>query len=84
MCESEQPNVIVCLLFYRDSTVCPDRHRFNSQLDQSELPASGLIEVSMLGHLSVLLAFHSKLVQYPVKTLSRQMYACPRQINMHV
>ncbi|XP_047451385.1 putative ATP-dependent RNA helicase TDRD12 isoform X2 [Mugil cephalus] len=28
----------------RDSAVCPDRHRFNSQLDQSELPASGVIE----------------------------------------
>uniref|UniRef100_A0A3B4WLS7 RNA helicase n=1 Tax=Seriola lalandi dorsalis TaxID=1841481 RepID=A0A3B4WLS7_SERLL len=29
----------------RDSSACPDRHRFNSQLDQSELPASGVIEV---------------------------------------
>ncbi|XP_042352829.1 putative ATP-dependent RNA helicase TDRD12 [Plectropomus leopardus] len=29
----------------RDSGVCPDRHRFVSQLDHSELPASGVIEV---------------------------------------
>lgn len=32
--------------FCRDSAVCPDRHSFISQVDQSELPASGLIEVS--------------------------------------
>ncbi|KAM4573429.1 putative ATP-dependent RNA helicase TDRD12 [Odontesthes bonariensis] len=31
--------------FCRDSGACPDRHRFNSQLDQSVLPASGIIEV---------------------------------------
>ncbi|KAM9753696.1 putative ATP-dependent RNA helicase TDRD12 [Menidia menidia] len=31
--------------FCRDSSVCPDRHKFNSQLDQSVLPASGVIEV---------------------------------------
>ncbi|XP_059190875.1 putative ATP-dependent RNA helicase TDRD12 [Centropristis striata] len=29
----------------KDSSVCPDRHRFISQLDQSVLPASGVIEV---------------------------------------
>ncbi|XP_069575745.1 putative ATP-dependent RNA helicase TDRD12 [Brachyistius frenatus] len=29
----------------RDSSVCPDRHRFISKLDQSELPAAGVIEV---------------------------------------
>nr|XP_057931259.1 putative ATP-dependent RNA helicase TDRD12 isoform X2 [Doryrhamphus excisus] len=29
----------------RASTVCPDRHRFLRQLDKSELPASGVIEV---------------------------------------
>ncbi|GAA6227719.1 putative ATP-dependent RNA helicase TDRD12 [Lates japonicus] len=29
----------------RDSSSCPDRHRFIPQLDQSELPASGVIEV---------------------------------------
>ncbi|XP_058500478.1 putative ATP-dependent RNA helicase TDRD12 isoform X2 [Solea solea] len=29
----------------RDSSTCSDRHRFVSQLDQSELPASGVIEV---------------------------------------
>ncbi|XP_028264537.1 putative ATP-dependent RNA helicase TDRD12 [Parambassis ranga] len=29
----------------RDSSVCPDRHRINSQLDLSDLPASGVIEV---------------------------------------
>ncbi|XP_078112566.1 putative ATP-dependent RNA helicase TDRD12 [Sander vitreus] len=29
----------------RDSSVCPDRHRYISQLDQSGLPASGVIEV---------------------------------------
>ncbi|XP_072241434.1 putative ATP-dependent RNA helicase TDRD12 [Leuresthes tenuis] len=31
--------------FCRDISTCPDRHRFNSQLDQSLLPASGIIEV---------------------------------------
>nr|XP_020473185.1 putative ATP-dependent RNA helicase TDRD12 [Monopterus albus] len=29
----------------RDSSMCPDRHRLISQLDQSELPASGVIQV---------------------------------------
>ncbi|XP_034077670.1 putative ATP-dependent RNA helicase TDRD12 [Gymnodraco acuticeps] len=29
----------------RDSSVCPDRHTFVSELDQSVLPASGVIEV---------------------------------------
>ncbi|KAF7646318.1 hypothetical protein LDENG_00189920, partial [Lucifuga dentata] len=29
----------------RDSSVCPNRHRFNSLLDQSLLPSSGVIEV---------------------------------------
>uniref|UniRef100_A0A667YUT4 RNA helicase n=1 Tax=Myripristis murdjan TaxID=586833 RepID=A0A667YUT4_9TELE len=29
----------------RDSSVCPHRHRFNSQLDHSVLPASGIIQV---------------------------------------
>nr|XP_029133392.1 putative ATP-dependent RNA helicase TDRD12 isoform X1 [Labrus bergylta]XP_029133393.1 putative ATP-dependent RNA helicase TDRD12 isoform X1 [Labrus bergylta] len=29
----------------RDSSVCPDRHRFIPRLDQSVLPASGVIEV---------------------------------------
>uniref|UniRef100_A0A8D3E4K2 RNA helicase n=1 Tax=Scophthalmus maximus TaxID=52904 RepID=A0A8D3E4K2_SCOMX len=29
----------------RDSSACPDRHRFISRLDHSELPASGIIEV---------------------------------------
>ncbi|KAM7003443.1 putative ATP-dependent RNA helicase TDRD12 [Tautogolabrus adspersus] len=29
----------------RDSSVCPDRHRFIPRLDQSALPASGVIEV---------------------------------------
>ncbi|XP_013884583.1 putative ATP-dependent RNA helicase TDRD12 isoform X2 [Austrofundulus limnaeus] len=31
--------------FCRDSSVCPDRHQFHSQLDQSVLPSSGVIEV---------------------------------------
>lgn len=30
----------------RDDAVCPDRHVFLPNLDQSELPASGLVEVS--------------------------------------
>ncbi|XP_078139145.1 uncharacterized protein tdrd12 [Centroberyx gerrardi] len=29
----------------RDSSVCPDRHRFRSHLDRSVLPAAGVIEV---------------------------------------
>ncbi|KAJ0029269.1 hypothetical protein NQD34_004266 [Periophthalmus magnuspinnatus] len=29
----------------RDSSVCPDRHSWNSHLDKSELPSSGIIEV---------------------------------------
>lgn len=45
--------VCVCVLFCRDSSVCPDRHRFISHLDQSVLPASGLIEVRTFTSLSL-------------------------------
>ncbi|XP_054475841.1 putative ATP-dependent RNA helicase TDRD12 isoform X2 [Anoplopoma fimbria] len=46
----------------RDSSVCPDRHRFISQLDQSVLPASGVIEVVPL-YIKTASVFYGRVVQ---------------------
>uniref|UniRef100_A0A3B5A0V1 RNA helicase n=1 Tax=Stegastes partitus TaxID=144197 RepID=A0A3B5A0V1_9TELE len=46
----------------RDSSVCPDRHRFISQLDQSELPASGVIEVVPL-YIKTASVFYGRIVK---------------------
>lgn len=44
----------LCVFLCRDSIVCPDRHRLISHLDQSVLPASGVIEVRTFSSLSLL------------------------------
>nr|XP_033490636.1 putative ATP-dependent RNA helicase TDRD12 isoform X1 [Epinephelus lanceolatus]XP_033490637.1 putative ATP-dependent RNA helicase TDRD12 isoform X1 [Epinephelus lanceolatus] len=46
----------------RDSSVCPDRHRFISQLDKSELPASGVIEVVPL-YIKTASVFYGRIVR---------------------
>ncbi|XP_077425184.1 putative ATP-dependent RNA helicase TDRD12 isoform X2 [Vanacampus margaritifer] len=46
----------------RFSAVCPDRHRLISQLDQSYLPASGLIEVLPL-HIKTASVFYGRIIQ---------------------
>ncbi|XP_071316534.1 putative ATP-dependent RNA helicase TDRD12 isoform X3 [Trachinotus anak] len=46
----------------RDSSACPDRHRFISQLDQSELPASGVIEVIPL-YIKTASVFYGRIVR---------------------
>uniref|UniRef100_A0A8C6LPL3 RNA helicase n=1 Tax=Nothobranchius furzeri TaxID=105023 RepID=A0A8C6LPL3_NOTFU len=48
--------------FCRNSSVCPDRHKFSSQLDQSELPASGLIEVVPL-HIKSASVFYGHVIR---------------------
>lgn len=44
---------MILFVLCRDSSVCADRHRFISVLDQSDLPASGIIEVRTFTSLSV-------------------------------
>ncbi|KAM3870210.1 putative ATP-dependent RNA helicase TDRD12 [Diretmus argenteus] len=44
------------------SSVCPDRHRFNAQLDQSLLPASGVIEVLPL-YVKTASVFYGRIVR---------------------
>ncbi|XP_039989883.1 putative ATP-dependent RNA helicase TDRD12 isoform X2 [Xiphias gladius] len=46
----------------RDSRSCPDRHRFISQLDQSDLPASGVIEVVPL-YIKTASVFYGRIVR---------------------
>uniref|UniRef100_A0A671U2Z6 RNA helicase n=1 Tax=Sparus aurata TaxID=8175 RepID=A0A671U2Z6_SPAAU len=46
----------------RDSSVCPDRHTFISHLDQSVLPATGVIEVVPL-HIKTASVFYGRIVQ---------------------
>ncbi|KAM8751496.1 putative ATP-dependent RNA helicase TDRD12 [Acanthopagrus schlegelii] len=46
----------------RDSSVCPDRHTFISHLDQSVLPAAGVIEVVPL-HIKTASVFYGQIVQ---------------------
>uniref|UniRef100_A0A3P8T9Q8 RNA helicase n=1 Tax=Amphiprion percula TaxID=161767 RepID=A0A3P8T9Q8_AMPPE len=46
----------------RDSSLCPDRHRFISQLDQSDLPASGVIEVVPL-YIKTASVFYGRIVK---------------------
>ncbi|XP_051808065.1 putative ATP-dependent RNA helicase TDRD12 [Acanthochromis polyacanthus] len=46
----------------RESSLCPDRHRFISQLDQSELPASGVIEVVPL-YIKTASVFYGRIVK---------------------
>ncbi|XP_037622451.1 putative ATP-dependent RNA helicase TDRD12 isoform X4 [Sebastes umbrosus] len=46
----------------RDSIVCPDRHRLISHLDQSVLPASGVIEVVPL-YIKTASVFYGRIVQ---------------------
>ncbi|XP_067446784.1 putative ATP-dependent RNA helicase TDRD12 isoform X3 [Thunnus thynnus] len=46
----------------RDSSVCPNRHRFMSVLDQSVLPASGVIEVVPL-YIKTASVFYGRIVR---------------------
>ncbi|KAK5866824.1 hypothetical protein PBY51_011368 [Eleginops maclovinus] len=46
----------------RDSSVCPDRHTFVSQLDRSGLPASGIIEVLPL-YIKTASVFYGRIVR---------------------
>uniref|UniRef100_A0A8C4GVY8 RNA helicase n=1 Tax=Dicentrarchus labrax TaxID=13489 RepID=A0A8C4GVY8_DICLA len=46
----------------RDSSVCPDRHRFISHLDQSLLPATGVIEVVPL-YIKTASVFYGRIVR---------------------
>ncbi|XP_032378783.1 putative ATP-dependent RNA helicase TDRD12 [Etheostoma spectabile] len=46
----------------RDSSVCPDRHRYVPQLDQSVLPASGVIEVVPI-YIKTASVFYGRIVQ---------------------
>ncbi|XP_035521694.1 putative ATP-dependent RNA helicase TDRD12 [Morone saxatilis] len=46
----------------RDSSVCPDRHRFISHLDQSVLPATGVIEVVPL-YIKAASVFYGRIVR---------------------
>ncbi|XP_073327464.1 putative ATP-dependent RNA helicase TDRD12 [Pagrus major] len=46
----------------RDSSVCPDRHTFISHLDQSVLPATGVIEVVPL-HIKTASVFYGRIVR---------------------
>ncbi|XP_019712491.1 putative ATP-dependent RNA helicase TDRD12 isoform X2 [Hippocampus comes] len=46
----------------RFSAMCPDRHRLIFQLDQSKLPASGLIEVLPL-HIKTASVFYGRIIQ---------------------
>ncbi|XP_062246116.1 putative ATP-dependent RNA helicase TDRD12 [Platichthys flesus] len=46
----------------RDSRACPDRHKFISQLDQSDLPASGVIEVLPL-YIKTASVFYGRIVR---------------------
>ncbi|XP_035986741.1 putative ATP-dependent RNA helicase TDRD12 isoform X1 [Fundulus heteroclitus] len=48
--------------FCRDRSVCLDRHRFNSQLDQSAFPTSGVIEVLPL-YIKTASVFYGRLVR---------------------
>ncbi|XP_016888248.1 putative ATP-dependent RNA helicase TDRD12 isoform X2 [Cynoglossus semilaevis] len=45
----------------RDSSSCPDRHKFSSELDQSELPASGVIEVVPV-HVKTASVFYGRVI----------------------
>ncbi|XP_076588920.1 putative ATP-dependent RNA helicase TDRD12 [Chaetodon auriga] len=46
----------------RDSSVCPNRHRVTSHLDQSELPATGIIDVVPL-HVKAASVFYGRIVR---------------------
>ncbi|XP_029009073.1 putative ATP-dependent RNA helicase TDRD12 isoform X2 [Betta splendens] len=46
----------------RDSSLCPDRHTFISQLDQSPLPASGVIEVVPL-YIKAASVFYGRIIR---------------------
>uniref|UniRef100_A0A665TAV9 RNA helicase n=1 Tax=Echeneis naucrates TaxID=173247 RepID=A0A665TAV9_ECHNA len=46
----------------RDSSVCPDRHKFISHLDQSELPASGIIEAVPL-YIKTASVFYGRIIR---------------------
>ncbi|XP_047239557.1 putative ATP-dependent RNA helicase TDRD12 isoform X4 [Girardinichthys multiradiatus] len=46
----------------RDRSVCPDRHRFNPQLDQSAFPAAGVIEVLPL-YIKTASVYYGRLVR---------------------
>ncbi|XP_034443256.1 putative ATP-dependent RNA helicase TDRD12 [Hippoglossus hippoglossus] len=46
----------------RDSRTCPDRHKFISQLDQSDLPAAGVIEVLPL-YIKTASVFYGRIVR---------------------
>ncbi|XP_030586449.1 putative ATP-dependent RNA helicase TDRD12 isoform X2 [Archocentrus centrarchus] len=46
----------------RDNSICPERHRFISHLDQSELPASGAIEVVPL-YIKTASVFYGRIIR---------------------
>ncbi|XP_067349996.1 putative ATP-dependent RNA helicase TDRD12 [Channa argus] len=46
----------------RENRVCPDRHRFISRLDRSELPAAGVIEVVPL-HIKTASVFYGRIAK---------------------
>ncbi|XP_041854069.1 putative ATP-dependent RNA helicase TDRD12 isoform X2 [Melanotaenia boesemani] len=65
--EDQKKNLPLCSYlksfgFCRDSSLCPDRHQFNPQLDQSLLPASGVIEVVPL-YIKTASVFYGRLVR---------------------
>ncbi|XP_061578783.1 putative ATP-dependent RNA helicase TDRD12 [Cololabis saira] len=66
-CEDQKTNRPLCTYmksfgFCRENGSCPDRHRFNSQLDQSRLPESGVIEVIPL-HIKTASFFYGRLIR---------------------
>ncbi|KAM9814317.1 putative ATP-dependent RNA helicase TDRD12 isoform 2-T3 [Syngnathus typhle] len=56
----------------RFGAVCPDRHRLIPQLDQSELPASGLIEVLPL-HIKTASVFYGLIIQREKEVFDRMV-----------
>ncbi|KAM4734527.1 putative ATP-dependent RNA helicase TDRD12 [Anableps anableps] len=56
--------------FCRDRGVCPDRHRFNPQLDQSGLPSSGIIEVLPL-YIKTASVFYGRLLRQDDKEFDK-------------
>ncbi|XP_037109272.1 putative ATP-dependent RNA helicase TDRD12 [Syngnathus acus] len=56
----------------RFGAVCPDRHRLIPQLDQSELPASGLIEVLPL-HIKTASVFYGRIIQREKEVFDRMV-----------
>ncbi|XP_049579766.1 putative ATP-dependent RNA helicase TDRD12 isoform X2 [Syngnathus scovelli] len=56
----------------RFGAVCPDRHRLIPQLDQSELPSSGLIEVLPL-HIKTASVFYGRIIQRENQVFDRMV-----------